>query len=335
MTDRGHSPRHAQVYYDLSILMRAAAWLWRSSGVRVSVSSMARTLGLRPNTLGDMVRNTPLHITLSHMGLVAWYFGVSVDQILRYGSMEDSASVPELEEDLARLSSGEISAQLTDNLPQLARRAPPLAPPGSGAVLVINRQPELLATVTHGEVARLTGRPKSTVSRYVKRSVQRLARNTLADWLEAFGSERVSAVLDLELNLEAYSSSDEPALDAVRIVSANPVWRSIDWAALAKEWRAMASIDPPSGELDAVDIAAIRYIYTVVTQKQGGRVPRLGGQLAAALNVTRQAINGAVSGEYWPTITPLDLPPPIQQLIHERLKLPPLEDHGEDQTEDQ
>ena len=61
-------------------------------------------------------------------------------------------------------------------------------------------------------------------------------------------------------------------------------------------------------------MAAIRYLYDAIANLKG-RPPRLGGQLAQGLNVTRQAIGSVADGEYRKTIAADQTPPQIKRLI--------------------
>lgn len=330
--------RTEQVHFDINTLLRAASWLWPGSAV--TGASVARTVGLRPNTISDMATNRAIHVTLRHFGLVAWYFGVGTDLLLHYRSPQDDSAqgdsakdglaIPELERDLALIDRGLPPADLPSTLPQLGRQQAPAGPPGPSSIVVMNRIPMLISSMTHTEVAELTGRSKSNISRYMRAPVSRIARWTITELLEAFGLNRVSAILDVRLKLHHYSDTGEPALDAVHIETLLPIWKSVDWQDLVQHWRVLAGVEPTQNTLTDVDVAAIRYLYAVIAANQGGRAPRLGGQLSTALDVSRETISNVVSGDFRQQITALDLPVSIQQLIHQTLQLPPLEPPGQD-----
>ena len=312
-----------QVYFDIDTLLRATTWLW--PGKATTPASIARTTGLRPNTVLDMASNRALHVTLLHFGLVAWYFGAGTDLVLRYRPAEDDVSIPELERDLALIDQGLPPADPPSELPRLRRQQAPAGPPGPGAIEVINRVPLLLGSVNQGELAEVTGRFRTNIARYTRAPVSRIARSTIAELLEAFRLDHVSAILDVRLKLDCYSDTGESAPDAVRIETLMPIWNSVDWPQLVERWRALADAQQKPEPLADVDVAAIRYIYAVIAANQGGRAPRLGGQLANALGVSRETISNVVSGDFWRQITALDLPVSVQQLIHQTLQLPPLE----------
>jgi transcriptional regulator with XRE-family HTH domain len=315
--------RTKQVYFDIKTLLPAASWLWPGSAI--TSAAVARTVGLRPNTILDMDSNRVLHVTFLHFGLVAWYFGVGADLLLRYRPAEDDVAFPELERDLALIDQGLPPADPPSELPHLRRQQAPAAPPGSGAIVVINRVPLLISSMNQSELAELTGRARTNISRYMRAPVSRIARSTIAELMEAFRLDRVSAILDVQLKLDCYSDTGESAPDAVRIETLMPIWNSIDWFQLVQRWRVLADGEQKPEPLADVDVAAIRYIYAVITANQGGRAPRLGGQLSAALGVSRETISNVVSGDFWQQITALDLPVSVQQLIHQTLQLPPLE----------
>src|SRR5262245_15535645 len=77
--------RTTQVYYNITTLLRAAAWHWRASGMSLSLGALARGIGVWPITVGDMAANRTKQINMTTMGLVAWYFGVTtIDDLIRY-----------------------------------------------------------------------------------------------------------------------------------------------------------------------------------------------------------------------------------------------------------
>lgn len=315
--------RTEQVYFDIKTLLRAATWLW--PGQAITSASVARTVGLRPNTILDMDSNRALHVTFPHFGLVAWYFGAGADLVLRYRPAEDDVAIPELERDLALIDQGLPPADPPSEPPRLRRQQAPAGPPGPGAIVVINRVPLLIGSMTQSELAEMTGRSRTNIARYTRAPVSRIARSTIAELLEAFGLNRVSAILDVRLKLDCYSDTGESAPDAVRIETLMPVWNSVDWPQVVQRWRALADVQQKPEPLADMDVAAIRYIYAVVAANQGGRAPRLGGQLSSALGVSRETISNVVSGDFRREITALDLPVSVQQLIHQTLQLPPLE----------
>ena len=334
--DSAEQPRRAiararadQVSFDLDSLLRAASWLW--PGPTITGASVARAVGLRPNHLTDIAQNRALHVTFKHLGLITWYFGAEIDLFLKYRPLQDDGTMSELKRDLALISQGLLPAELPTARPQLARREAPAGPPGPGSIVVINRLPMLLSSMPHNEIAQLTGRSKNNISRYAHAPITRIARSTLTELLEAFVLTDVSAILNVRLDLDNYSDTGKPAPDAVHIESLMPVWKSVDWQHVVQQWRRLADIrNLGRSELSDIDVVAIQYIYTLIAANQGGRAPRLGGQFASALNVSRETISSVVNGDFRPHITTLDLPRPVRDFIHQTLQLPSFAQSGQD-----
>jgi len=303
--------RAQQISFNLDPLLLAASELW--TGETITSASVARVLGVRPNHLTDMALGRAQQVTFDQLGLITWYFGASVDQFLTYRSLLDDDPQPRL-----------VHAAARAPLP-LARYAAPAGPPGPGAIVVVNRLPVLISSMQHSAMAELTGRKKSNISRYAHTPITRIGRATLAEVLETYKLPNLSAILSVRHDLTNYSATGKPAPDAVRIETVMPVWKSVDWESLVQEWRNLIDIWEPAGsDLSDIDVVTVRYIYTLIAANQGGQVPRLGGQLASALKVSRETVSTIVTSNFRPYIEAINIPRNIRMLIHQTLQLPPL-----------
>lgn len=226
---------------------------------------------------------------------ICWYFGVSLDTLL-----------PVLPASAAASSLPPVS---------LGRQAPPSGRPPIGHIRVLNFVPAEVR-LRFSIIRQRTDWKQPNVSGLARGHQRRVYRKTLETLLGVLGYERVSQLLEVQVNEQSplMKQTTVPLVDIVSYVEPRPTWFDVDWAEAVRSWRALGTT-AKTLRPEQLDIAAVRYLYQGLITQVEERDLRIGRDLVVALGKSPQWLLLVRRGEIMPDVRAHDVPRKVQRYL--------------------
>lgn len=249
------------------------------------------------HTLEAYRDGTATRLQFDVLGRLCWFFGCTIDDLLAVRLRSSTEALPPIE---------------------IARTEVPTQLPPVGAIRVISYIPAEVG-MAYAHIIRLTDWKQPNVFTMTRGGYRQVLRPTLETLLGVLGYDRVSQLLNVEIDFDAMDPeaplTSGSLAERIEVVEPRPGWLTADWEPIVAEWRRLQGGPPRPGTVSPTDVAALRYLDAEIRRQADGRPVALPVKLAQALGITRTLMQELVHGMVQPKSSPHDLSPAVRDLI--------------------
>ncbi|MDP9315806.1 MAG: helix-turn-helix transcriptional regulator [Chloroflexota bacterium] len=249
------------------------------------------------HTLEAYRDGTATRLQFDVLGRLCWFFGCMIDDLLAVRPRGSTQELRPIE---------------------IVRTMVPSRLPPVGAIRVINYiQAEVAMSYAH--IIQVTDWKQPNVFAMTRGGYRQVLRPTLETLLGVLGYDRVSQLLNIQIDFDAMDPEAPLAggslAERIEVVEPRPGWLTADWEQIVAEWRRLQGGPPRPGTLSSTDVAVLRYLDAEIRRQADGRPVALPVKLAQALGVTRTLMQEVVHGIVQPQVGSHDLSPAVRELV--------------------
>ncbi len=264
---------------------------------RLSVVTAFQGPQVSQHTLEAYRDGTATRLQFDVLGRLCWFFGCTIDDLLAVRPRGSTQELPPIE---------------------IARTEVPTHLPPVGAIRVMSYIPAEVG-MAYAHIIRATGWKQPNVFTMTRGGYRQVLRPTLETLLGVLGYDRVSQLLNVEIDVAAMDPeaplTSGSLTERIAVVEPRPGWLTAEWEQIVAEWRRLQGGPPRPGTLSSTDVAVLRYLDAEIRQQADGRPVALPVKLAQALGVTRTLMQEVVHGIVQPQVGPHDLSPAVRELV--------------------